>query len=77
MAAPPAPMHDACVALGSNLGDRVGTLRAAIQALAELPATTLRAASGLYETEPIGPAGQAKYLNAAVRLRTSLGAPAL
>jgi 2-amino-4-hydroxy-6-hydroxymethyldihydropteridine diphosphokinase len=67
----------ACVALGSNLGDREATLRAAMTALGELPQTELLAASRLYETEPVGPPGQNKYLNAAARLATGLHAAAL
>jgi 2-amino-4-hydroxy-6-hydroxymethyldihydropteridine diphosphokinase len=57
--------------LGSNLGDRLGYLRAAVAGLRELdPALSL---SPLYETAPVGgPAGQGAYLNCVVRLRTEL-----
>lgn len=58
----------AFVALGSNLGDRWGHLRAA---LAGLPGVV--GVSGVYETEPVGgPAGQPPYLNAVVELDTAL-----
>jgi 2-amino-4-hydroxy-6-hydroxymethyldihydropteridine diphosphokinase len=77
MAAPISSSRIACVALGSNLGDRQGVLRDAFEALGQLPTTTLRAASRLHETDPIGPAGQGKYLNAAARLETRLEARAL
>ena len=52
------------LALGSNLGDRVGNLRAAIALLAENGVTTLRPSS-VWETEPI-PADQPAFLNAVV-----------
>ncbi len=67
----------ACVALGSNLGEREATLRAALSTLGELPGTRLIAVSRLFETEPIGPPGQEAYLNAAARLGTTLDPRAL
>jgi 2-amino-4-hydroxy-6-hydroxymethyldihydropteridine diphosphokinase len=49
------------LSLGANLGDRSGTLRAALGALAaDGPLTH----SGLYETPPWGPVEQPPYLNA-------------
>jgi 2-amino-4-hydroxy-6-hydroxymethyldihydropteridine diphosphokinase len=53
----------AVVALGANLGDRVGSLRGAAAAIARLG--RVDAASGIYETAPVGgPTGQDPYLNA-------------
>lgn len=49
------------LSLGANLGDRAGTLRAALAALA---ADGPVAHSGLYETPPWGPVEQPPYLNA-------------
>ena len=43
----------ALVALGSNLGDRLGFLRAARDRVALLPRTRLLASSPVYETEPV------------------------
>ncbi|HET9059933.1 MAG TPA: 2-amino-4-hydroxy-6-hydroxymethyldihydropteridine diphosphokinase [Acidimicrobiales bacterium] len=61
-----AELRRAFVALGSNLGDRLGYLRAGAAALPDVVA-----ASSVYETEPVGgPAGQGPYLNAVVELRT-------
>ena len=56
--------------LGSNLGDRLGYLRAAVAALAErgLPVT---AASSVYESDALGPPPPA-YLNAVVAVSTAL-----
>ncbi len=62
----------AYLGLGSNLGDRQAEIRRAVDALAEHG--RVEAVSGLYETLPEGGAVQPKYLNAAVRIRTSLTA---
>ncbi len=60
----------ALIALGSNLGDSLDTLRKAAQALSKLG--TLKARSSLYETLPVGgPEGQAKFLNAVILLEIS------
>lgn len=62
----------AYVALGSNLGDRLGHLAAARARLAALPETTLLAASSIDETMPLGGMTQPPYLNQMVLLRTGL-----
>ncbi|WP_040337450.1 2-amino-4-hydroxy-6-hydroxymethyldihydropteridine diphosphokinase [Candidatus Blastococcus massiliensis] len=54
-------MTRAVLSLGANLGDRAGTLRAALAALAQDGPVT---SSGLYETPPWGPVEQPPYLNA-------------
>ncbi|WP_117000006.1 2-amino-4-hydroxy-6-hydroxymethyldihydropteridine diphosphokinase [Desertimonas flava] len=65
--------HDAIVALGSNLGDRVGFLRLAVSSLPGVDRV-----SQVFETDPIGgPDGQGAYLNMVVGLRTSLDPYAL
>jgi 2-amino-4-hydroxy-6-hydroxymethyldihydropteridine diphosphokinase len=65
------------VGLGSNLGDREATLRAAIGKLADLPETELRGVSTLRATDPVGYLDQARFLNGAVELETRLPARAL
>jgi 2-amino-4-hydroxy-6-hydroxymethyldihydropteridine diphosphokinase len=60
----------AYIALGSNLGDREGTLRSAIAALREFG--SVEAISSFYETAPIGITEQPNFLNAVVALRTAL-----
>lgn len=50
----------AALALGSNLGDRLAHLQAAVDLLAP------RAVSAVYETEPVGGPEQGAYLNAVV-----------
>ena len=72
MTAPPVPRR-ALVALGSNLGDRLGHLQAAVDGLAAHPGIAVEAVSAVYETDPVGPE-QPDYLNAVARLSTSLTA---
>lgn len=71
-------MVTAYLALGSNLGDRESTLRGARQAMEEVSGIEVSASSALYETDPVGgPAGQGPYLNAVLRVETTLPAPQL
>jgi 2-amino-4-hydroxy-6-hydroxymethyldihydropteridine diphosphokinase len=60
-------MTRAVLSLGANLGDRAGTIRAAIAALGE--EGVLVARSTLFETPPWGPVEQPPYLNAVVVVR--------
>ena len=59
------------VGLGSNLGDRWATLRAAATELRDgaVPGTALARVSPVFETRPLGPSTGA-YMNAVVELRT-------
>ena len=61
-------MWDVVIGLGSNVGDRLENLRAAIRGIATLG--SLESVSALYDTAPVGPP-QARFLNAAVRLSTA------
>lgn len=63
-------MATAYIALGSNLGDREATLRAALEQLGGLG--VVEASSPFLETEPEGYTDQPRFLNAAARLRTEL-----
>jgi dihydroneopterin aldolase/2-amino-4-hydroxy-6-hydroxymethyldihydropteridine diphosphokinase len=63
----PDTSHVAIVALGSNLGDREQYLRLAVSRLGEIVKR-----SQVFETDPMGPAGQSAYLNMVVVVRTSL-----
>jgi len=60
------------IALGSNLGDRAGFLLAGLARLAALEGFELEDLSQVYQTEPVGPAGQGPYLNAVLRGQTTL-----
>jgi len=70
-------MTRAFVGLGSNLGERETTLRAAIGRLRTLPEVEVRAVSSLRDTEPVGDVDQPRFLNGAVELETALSARAL
>ena len=65
------PAVSALVALGSNLGDRLGNLRAAVRMLAER-GTEVTAKSSVWESSPV-PEDQPSYLNAVIRVETRLG----
>ena len=65
------------VGLGSNLGDRVATLDAAIRALADVSGTRVVRATPYRETAPVGGPSQGPFLNAAVLLETTLSPRAL
>ena len=58
------------IALGSNMGDRLGHLRAAVEALGRA-GVVVGARSGVWETAPVGPE-QPDYLNAVVVAETAL-----
>jgi 2-amino-4-hydroxy-6-hydroxymethyldihydropteridine diphosphokinase len=76
----PAPETDAFVALGSNLGDRAAGLRAAVRGLDAHPHVRVTATSPVYESaaHTLRPdEAQPSYLNAVVRLRTTLAPEAL
>jgi 2-amino-4-hydroxy-6-hydroxymethyldihydropteridine diphosphokinase len=68
-------MIEAYIGLGSNVGDRMGYLRAALDRLAREPAFVLRKHSRAWETEPIGPP-QARFLNAVALIGTVVSARA-
>jgi 2-amino-4-hydroxy-6-hydroxymethyldihydropteridine diphosphokinase len=63
-------MATAYIGLGSNLGDRMATLRTAVQRLERLG--RLSGVSSLYETAPVGYLEQPAFLNAVVALNTEL-----
>jgi 2-amino-4-hydroxy-6-hydroxymethyldihydropteridine diphosphokinase len=67
-------MVRAFIGLGSNLGDREGTLRAAVGRLRNLPTTRVVRLSTLRKTEPVGYVDQPRFLNGVVELETELPA---
>lgn len=67
-------MVHAYVGLGSNLGDREGTLRAAVGRLRHLPESKVLRVSTLRNTDPVGNVDQPRFLNGAVELETALSA---
>jgi 2-amino-4-hydroxy-6-hydroxymethyldihydropteridine diphosphokinase len=59
------------LSLGSNIGDREGNLRQAVERLASLDVRVLHA-SRIYETEPLDYKNQAWFLNQVVEAETAL-----
>jgi len=64
----------AVLALGTNLGDREGTLRAALAELHDVPQLRVDAVSPVVETDPVGGPEQPDFLNAVVLVTTQLTA---
>jgi len=62
--------HIAYIALGTNLGDRLANLRAALEAFA--PQVKILKESHIYETPPWGYEDQPAFLNMVVRAETDL-----
>ena len=67
-------MTTAYVALGSNLGDREGTILGAVDALAATPGVRVAAVSRLIDTAPVGIVDQPRFLNGVASLETELPA---
>ena len=63
------------IALGSNLGDRLGHLQAAVDSLAATEGVRVTAVSPVYQTDPVGGPDQPDYFNAVLLADTTL-APA-
>jgi len=61
------------ISIGSNLGDRAGYLRRALDLVKAQSGMRLVRVSSLYETEPVGGVEQGKFLNAVFSLDTALG----
>ncbi len=60
------------VALGSNLSDPEFQVRSAAKELNEVDGIEVKALSNLYLTPPMGPEGQADYVNGVAAMRTTL-----
>lgn len=70
-------MRSAYVGLGANLGDPATQLRAALQALAQVPGCEVLDVSRFYRSAPMGPSDQPDYCNAVCVLRSPLSPRAL
>jgi len=70
-------MVTAYIALGSNLGDRLGNLSRAVDAVAHLPETHVEKVSHAYESSPAYETDQPHFLNAVLEVSTGLEAEAL
>jgi 2-amino-4-hydroxy-6-hydroxymethyldihydropteridine diphosphokinase len=67
----------AYLALGSNQGDRVANLHKACKLLEYHPEIKVTARSKIYETQSVEGGGAQDFLNAAVRIETTLSPVAL
>jgi 2-amino-4-hydroxy-6-hydroxymethyldihydropteridine diphosphokinase len=67
-------MVRAYIAIGSNLGDRQAVTAAALELLNDSQGMHVIAVSSMHETEPVGPSGQGRYINAAAALETDRSA---
>jgi 2-amino-4-hydroxy-6-hydroxymethyldihydropteridine diphosphokinase len=65
-------MPTAYLGLGSNLGNRRHNLDRAIESLGDKGKVKVKKLSSLYETEPVGFAGQPLFLNAVCEANTRL-----
>lgn len=65
-------MGEAVIALGSNLGNRIENLNAAVRAIAKLPDVKIINASCVYETEPVDCEDGDMYLNAAILVEANI-----
>ena len=65
-------MSEAVIALGSNLGNRIENLNAAVRAIAKLPSVKIIKASSVYETEPVDCEEDDRYLNAAILVEAEI-----
>ncbi len=65
------------IAIGSNLASPLEQVKAALDAIGEIPQSRVVTVSSFYRTPPLGPQDQPDYLNAAVALETPLEAEAL
>ena len=70
-------MHQAFIALGSNLQDPQKQIQFALQTIANLPDIEIIKASSLYQTTPVGYDNQPDFINAVAEISTKLSPLAL
>ena len=68
---------EAYLGLGSNLGHSAATLKSACLAIAAVDGIQLLALSAFYRSKPVGPQDQPDFVNAALRISTTLSAEQL
>lgn len=70
-------LHTVHISVGSNLGDALAHVRYGISRLAEHPQILLTATSAIYRTAPVDFTDQDWFVNAVLRVETSLDPHAL
>mgnify|MGYP006274238979 CR=1 FL=1 len=68
---------EAYIGLGSNLDNPVANLHSAYQAISNLAEVSCLALSPFYSSKPVGPQDQPDYVNAVLRINTTLSAQQL
>jgi 2-amino-4-hydroxy-6-hydroxymethyldihydropteridine diphosphokinase len=67
------PLRKVVYSIGSNLGDRLGNVQGAVDALKDTPDVIVVDVSSVYETKPVGgPATSPQFLNIVVVAETTL-----
>jgi 2-amino-4-hydroxy-6-hydroxymethyldihydropteridine diphosphokinase len=67
------PLHKVVYSIGSNLGDRLGNVQGAVDALSDTPDVIVVDVSSVYETRPVGgPPESPQFLNIVVVAETTL-----
>jgi len=67
------PLRKVVYSIGSNLGDRLGNVQGAVDALSETPDVIVVDVSSVYETRPVGgPPNSPQFLNIVVVAETTL-----
>ena len=64
--------EDVYIAVGSNMGDKEGLIRSALEKMSELNGVQMKEVSTLIETEPYGYTDQDTFLNGCFHIRTWL-----
>lgn len=59
------------IGLGSNLGDSLSIVQAAIESIDNFNETQVVCASSLYETAPVGSVKQDNFINAVIQIQTA------
>lgn len=67
-------MNQAFISLGSNIGDRFGFLKKALEVLQTSYPIEVVNVSSIYETDPVGYTDQDLFLNMVAQLKTELSA---
>lgn len=65
-------MHSAYIGLGGNIGDALATLYKAVEALSCHQAISSCTTSRFYDTTPVSPLAQQRYVNGVSRITTDL-----
>lgn len=68
-------MPNAVISIGSNLGDRIGNCRKALEGISGF--AEILKVSSVYETGPVGNVDQPDFINCAAEIETALPPPAL